>query len=109
MFSHTKASLGRADAVRLGLALTKGLVELHDRDVETTRPEPGTGAESVVRPPAPAQPAAFPEVDGAVAPRLRLKPIRILVADDNYDAAASLAATLSLSTASGSYRFEPIV
>jgi CheY-like chemotaxis protein len=96
LFSQAKASLGRADAVRVGLALTKGLVELHDREVETTSTELGTGAELVVRPRAPTQPAAVSVVDGAVVPRSRLKPIRILVADDNLDAAASLATLLAL-------------
>jgi len=74
----------------IGLALAKGLVELHGGSIEAASDGPGQGATFTVRLPlAPAQDAP---------PRLEHEPAagaalgrHILVADDNVDAAESLA------------------
>ena len=74
----------------LGLALVKGLAELHGGAVSARSDGPGRGAEFVVRLPLrKAAPTALAEVAAAGGrPRLRR---RVLVIDDNVDAAVSLA------------------
>jgi two-component system CheB/CheR fusion protein len=79
----------------IGLSLVRGLVEQHQGTVEATSDGPGQGSEFVVR--LPLTPATTPSpeakrTDGAAPP----VPRRILVADDNKDAADSLTTMLSL-------------
>ncbi|MFO0928770.1 MAG: PAS domain S-box protein [Gemmataceae bacterium] len=80
----------------IGLALVKRLVEMHGGSVEVHSDGPGTGAEFVIRLPlADAAPAAAERpathtVNGRGG-------CRILVVDDNVDAADSLAMVLALS------------
>ncbi|MGC3998208.1 MAG: ATP-binding protein [Anaeromyxobacter sp.] len=79
----------------LGLALAKGLVELHGGSIEARSDGPGHGAEFAVRLPLllDAQPAAGrPARSGAVAGARR-----ILVVEDNADAAQTLRDLLALS------------
>jgi CheY-like chemotaxis protein len=79
----------------IGLALVKGLVEMHGGTVQARSDGPGRGSEFVVHLPAvPGQARAeesAPEELSAPGPRLR-----ILVVDDNRDAAASLGVMLAL-------------
>ena len=98
MFSQVKGSLDRAEGgLGIGLALVKGLVELHDGTVEATSGGLGTGAEFTVRLPLPVQDAVSDQgVDSATHEATPRRAARILVADDNRDAAASLATLLSL-------------
>jgi PAS domain S-box-containing protein len=86
---RTKGGLG------LGLALVKGLVELHGGRVSGASRGAGTGAEFVVRLPlAGVEPAA---VDAGEEDREgRQMGKRILVIEDNVDAAASLKELLEL-------------
>ena len=90
--THTGGGLG------IGLTLVRRLVEMHGGSVEAKSDGPGTGSEFIVRlplappmagdeEPAPARPA------GSAAPSRRL---RVLIADDNVDAASSLAMMLGL-------------
>ena len=96
MFSQAKSSLDRAEG-GIGLSLVKGLVELHDGTVEATSAGLGEGAEFVVRLPLPAEAlGAVPEIDDASREKPSTRAVRILVADDNRDAAASLATLLTL-------------
>jgi PAS domain S-box-containing protein len=77
----------------LGLALVKGLVELHGGHVEARSEGVGRGAELVVRLPLEGGPAVLP---AEAAPRVRTAPRRVLVIEDNQDAADTLRASLEL-------------
>jgi PAS domain S-box-containing protein len=98
MFSQMKGSLDRAEGgLGIGLALVRGLVELHGGRVEAQSEGPGTGARFTVHlPRADAPPSRSPEPERAEAQPSLDRPARILVADDNRDAASSLATLLSL-------------
>ncbi len=77
----------------LGLALVKGLVELHGGEVWAQSDGLGAGAAFTVR-----LPLAPAVVAPAIAPRSEQprKPRRVLIVEDNADAAASLRAGLEL-------------
>jgi CheY-like chemotaxis protein len=81
----------------LGLALVRGLAEMHGGSVSARSEGPGRGSEFVVRLPLPAgSPALTPRSD--ILDRDRLPAgHRILVVDDNRDSADSLAMLLRLS------------
>jgi CheY-like chemotaxis protein/two-component sensor histidine kinase len=92
-FAQADSSLARSKGgLGLGLALVKGLVELHGGSVAAASDGPGRGAEFSFRLPVDREPrAAAPPDDGAPAP-LR----RVLLVEDNADAAASLRMVLEL-------------
>jgi signal transduction histidine kinase len=96
MFTQVDRSLERTQGgLGIGLSIVKRLVEMHGGTVEAHSEGRGQGSEFVVRLPAltPAAEEPGPRSDGeepAGAPVRR----RILVADDNVDAAASLAMML---------------
>jgi two-component system CheB/CheR fusion protein len=77
----------------LGLALVKGLAELHGGSVEARSGGPGRGSELVIRLPPCASPAVSARLPTPVpvAPRRR-----VLVIEDNVDAAQSLKDLLEL-------------
>ena len=98
MFSQVKSSLDRAEGgLGIGLALVKGLVDLHDGTVEARSEGLGKGAEFIVTLPLPeyGQAATAPAA-GLARSETPAHVARILVADDNRDAAASLATLLQL-------------
>jgi PAS domain S-box-containing protein len=80
----------------LGLALVKSLVELHRGTVTCASAGPGQGSEFTVCLPR-AAPAAVPVVPLADTDASALSALRILVVDDNVDAAAMLAMLLEAS------------
>jgi CheY-like chemotaxis protein len=83
----------------IGLSLVQGIVALHGGKVEARSAGPGQGSEFIVRLPLPThtQPPAGEPVPGvqARAP-LPAAGVKVLVADDNRDAADSLQRILSL-------------
>jgi two-component system CheB/CheR fusion protein len=99
LFTQADASLERSQGgLGVGLTLVKRLVELHDGAVEAHSAGLGQGAEFVVSLPLlPAQPASTPVEKQIEPPRESSTPLRILVVDDNIDAAHSLQLLLELS------------
>jgi PAS domain S-box-containing protein len=89
MFSRGEQSAGRGDAgLGIGLALARRLAEMHGGGISAHSAGKGKGSEFVVQLPLAAEPrAAAPTVDAAQATVPRT---RILVVDDNRDAADSL-------------------
>ncbi len=78
----------------IGLTLVKSLVEMHGGSVQAHSAGPGRGSEFVVR-----LPLATPRGSGpgaAATPSAVLTPCRVLVVDDNRDAAESLGMLLKL-------------
>src|SRR5262249_49832758 len=93
LFAQAERSLDRSEGgLGIGLALVRKLVELHSGRVSASSEGPGKGSEFVVTlplpegeaGPAPSRPA------GAGPPRRTHIPLRILVGDDNRDAADCL-------------------
>jgi PAS domain S-box-containing protein len=97
MFSQAEGASTRSDGgLGIGLALVRGLVELHGGAVEAMSEGPGRGSKFMVRLPladSVASPAAAAESD---APAVATVGRRVLVADDNKDAADALAMLLEL-------------
>jgi signal transduction histidine kinase/ActR/RegA family two-component response regulator len=95
MFTQLRGTGDRASGLGIGLALTKGLVELHGGSISVQSEGGGRGSVFTVRlPRGEASEHAAPPADG-IEPR-PASARRILVADDNRDAAESLAALLEL-------------
>ncbi len=98
MFTQAERSLDRSQGgLGIGLHLVKRLVEMHGGSVAAHSDGPGQGSEFVVRLPAVVGPSVEPPADGAggeVAPVVA--PLRVLVVDDNRDAAASLGMVLRI-------------
>jgi CheY-like chemotaxis protein/anti-sigma regulatory factor (Ser/Thr protein kinase) len=98
MFSQVGRSIERVTGgLGIGLALVKGLVEMHDGTVTAASAGPGRGSTFTVQLPALAGPAV-PVADAAdddgqagAGPKRRM-----LVVDDNRDAASSMAMMLRL-------------
>jgi PAS domain S-box-containing protein len=101
MFSQVNSAIDRAEGgLGIGLALVKGLVELHGGEVAASSEGLGRGSEFLVRlPHAVAKPQAASSLGahpplGAANGGARA---RLLVADDNRDAATTLATVLEMS------------
>ena len=84
-----------AGGLGIGLALVKGLVQLHGGTVSASSPGPGRGATFVVRLPGPLDEAETPPLGTAVL-RPRSAPGRLLFVDDNVDAVETLAEAFRL-------------
>jgi PAS domain S-box-containing protein len=98
LFVQERQALDRAQGgLGLGLAIVKTLVELHGGTVEARSEGHGRGSEFVVRLPA-AQAAGRPAPPASAAPEAEARPdaLRVLVVDDNTDAADLLATSVRL-------------
>jgi PAS domain S-box-containing protein len=96
MFTQADQSTGRrGNGLGIGLSLVRGLVELHGGSVEARSAGLGCGSEFSVRWPTAGPDAGRGASEELSAPASK-KRHRILVIDDNRDAAASLAALLDL-------------
>jgi signal transduction histidine kinase/ActR/RegA family two-component response regulator len=98
MFAQAPQSVGISKGgLGIGLSLVRHLVALHGGSVTASSPGPGQGSTFTIRLPlaagANAVAAAAAEQDGV--PRRR-DPLRILVADDNVDAADTLSILLRM-------------
>ena len=103
LFTQAERTLDRSQGgLGVGLTLVKLLVEMHGGSVEARNVDSGHGAEFIVRLPANrpdiAEPLAIAASGPAQATRAQAKqePMRILVVDDNVDAADSIALLLSI-------------
>jgi PAS domain S-box-containing protein len=100
MFSQVNSAIDRAEGgLGIGLALVKGLVALHGGWVDVRSNGLGHGSEFIVRLPhkvlAPSN-ALLPSGSDSQAKAAGPKRARVLVVDDNRDAAESLAMVLTL-------------
>jgi len=93
MFSQVSSARERSHGgLGIGLALVRGFVELHGGTVEARSEGPGKGSEFIVRLPLLQAEAPVAEAPARTAPAASLR--RVLVVDDNEDAALSLASLL---------------
>jgi PAS domain S-box-containing protein len=94
MFSQLEPALDRAHGgLGIGLALVQGIVNLHGGSISAASEGIGQGSEFVVRLPLSAEAPGVAPHKPAGAP---LGPMRILVVDDNLDAAETLIMALEL-------------
>ena len=94
-FTQGETTLARSrGGLGLGLALVKGLVELHGGSVEARSDGPGRGAEFLVRLPLAPERPALNEPARAAATAMSQR--RVLVIEDNIDAAETLQEMLRL-------------
>jgi PAS domain S-box-containing protein len=96
MFSQVKSAQDRSEGgLGIGLALAKGLVQLHGGEIEAYSAGIGRGSQFTIRLPRRVQ--AIRSTAGAdLGAHAPVPSRRILVADDNRDAAQSLAMLLEL-------------
>jgi len=96
MFAQVSDVLERSqNGLGIGLTLVKRLVDMHGGSVEARSDGPGRGAEFTVRLPVPTTTQAVAPVEPAPAAPHSI-PRRVLVADDNRDAAESMGMLLRL-------------
>jgi len=97
LFTQADRTLDRSQGgLGVGLTLVRRLVELHGGTVAAASPGPGRGSEFVVRLPLASGVGTEPTRAVASPPAGRPAPRRVLVVDDNVDAADSLAMLLRL-------------
>ena len=97
MFSQVDHSLERAQGgLGIGLTLAKQLLEMHGGRIEARSDGPNKGAEFIARLPTVKVAVRRERAENAAQPRARVPSCRILVADDNRDAAESMSTVLRM-------------
>ncbi|MET0983743.1 MAG: response regulator, partial [Telluria sp.] len=95
MFTQVRSSLDRAQGgLGIGLSLVRRLVELHGGRVHAFSAGRGRGSTFTVRLPLKRGAGQTKEAGGAPASQAQARRLRVLVVDDNLDAAESLVALL---------------
>ncbi len=96
MFSQVEGALSRSQGgLGIGLCLVKRLVEMHGGSIEARSAGPGRGSEFVVRLPIVME-QTYPRLASQHGDKAKsISNLRILVVDDNRDAAQSLAMLLT--------------
>jgi PAS domain S-box-containing protein len=96
MFSQVRSTQDRSEGgLGIGLALSKGVVDLHGGTIEAHSAGPGKGSEFIVRLPRRTAAGSLPATTTATAPAQTHKR-RVLIADDNQDAADSISMLLQM-------------
>lgn len=97
MFVQVDQSLEKSKSgLGIGLTLVKRLTEMHGGKVEAKSEGPGKGSEFVVRLPVVTMPGKESQQPGSEEPSTLVARKKILVVDDNEDAAASLGLILQM-------------
>jgi CheY-like chemotaxis protein len=98
MFFQSHSALARAeDGLGVGLSLVRGLLALHGGSVEARSEGPGRGSEFIVRLPLGNCPPANGEIESELDQVAASAGLKILVVDDNQDAADTCAMLLEAS------------
>jgi len=98
MFTQGDTALERSAAgLGIGLTLVKTLTQMHGGTVDVASAGIGQGSEVIVWLPISVEPVTVPALAKTREPALTAKRLRILVVDDNRDAADMLAMLLELS------------
>jgi CheY-like chemotaxis protein len=97
MFSQAQSAHRHAQGgLGIGLTLVRSLVEMHGGTVEASSEGAGKGSQFTVRLPIAASMEPRLPSTGAVALRAITAPVRVLIVDDNRDAADSLGMLLRI-------------
>jgi PAS domain S-box-containing protein len=97
MFSQAHAAIGRSEGLGVGLSLVRGIIKLHGGSVEGRSDGPGTGSEFIVRLPAAGAVQELPDRETVAESPLPGAGLKVLVVDDNRDAADTCAMLLEVS------------
>jgi PAS domain S-box-containing protein len=97
MFAQERQALDRSQGgLGLGLTIVKTLVALHGGSIEAKSEGRNRGSEFIIRLPQAAEQMGEGTRDSTSPPRADRQPCRILVVDDNHDAAEMLCESLDL-------------
>ncbi|HVE53566.1 MAG TPA: ATP-binding protein [Ramlibacter sp.] len=100
LFTQARRTVDRADGgLGIGLALARKLVQMHGGSLEASSPGPRLGSTFTIRLPVAAEVQPPSEPAGALAPDAssEARPLRVVVVDDNVDAAETFALVLGMS------------